>query len=274
MIEKIVEIYVIVDDLLKAIAHPEDTRRMMSDAEVITSCLTASLFFGGNQLLACNYLKEHGLIPNMLSKSRFNRRLHRLSELIYDLQQQVGMIIKNLNNSMVYLLDSFPVAICDNIRINRCKLVNSEDYRGYIASKKRYFYGVRIHLLSTKDGIPVEWAYIPGHANDVRGLDLLPFNLPENSEIYADKAFNDYQVEDELAELEQIKLRVIRKNKSKRKDEPWTNYLKQSTRHFIETVFSQITRRFPKFIHAVTFEGFLLKISSFIFAFTLEHSFL
>lgn len=273
MIDKIVVIYAIIDDLLKAIANREDLRRNMSDAEIITSSLVASLFFGGNQLLACNYLKEHNLIPNMLSKSRFNRRLHSLAELIYDLQQQMGMIFKNLNDSVEYLLDSFPVALCDNIRISRCRLVNSEEYRGYIASKKRYFYGVRIHLLSTKDGIPVEWAYIPGNANDVRGLDLLPFNLPEGSEIYGDRAFNDYEVEDQLKKLDKISLEVIRKNRSKRKDEPWVNYVKQSTRHFIETVFSQITRRFPKFIHAVTFEGFLLKVSSFIFAFTLERSF-
>ena len=72
MIDEIVLIYTIADDLLKAIAHQENCRRTMSDAQVITSALTASLFFCGNHLLACNYLKEHGLIPNMLSKSRFS----------------------------------------------------------------------------------------------------------------------------------------------------------------------------------------------------------
>jgi hypothetical protein len=41
MIDEIVVIYAIIDDLLKAIAHQEDGRRTMSDAEVITSALTA-----------------------------------------------------------------------------------------------------------------------------------------------------------------------------------------------------------------------------------------
>ena len=40
-----------------------------------------------------------------------------------------------------------------------------------------------------------------------------------------------------------------------------------------ETVFSSITRVFPKSIHAVTYEGFLLKLEVFIFAFTLEQAF-
>ena len=65
MIDEIVVMYAITDDLLKAIAHSEDCRRTMSDAEVITSALTASLFFCGNHQLACNYLKEHGLIAKM-----------------------------------------------------------------------------------------------------------------------------------------------------------------------------------------------------------------
>ena len=49
MLNIIVAIYCIVDDLLKASHHPEDCRRIMSDAEVITTALVAARFFGGNQ---------------------------------------------------------------------------------------------------------------------------------------------------------------------------------------------------------------------------------
>src|SRR3712207_8510412 len=30
------------------------------------------------------------------------------------------------------------------------------EYRGYIAGKKRYFYGLKLHLMVTKDGQPVD----------------------------------------------------------------------------------------------------------------------
>ena len=66
----------------------------------------------------------------------------------------------------------------------------------------------------------------------------------------------------------------MRKKNSKRKDEPWNQYIKQSTRHYIETVFSAVTSLFPKSIHAVTYQGFLLKIEAFIFAFTRKLAFL
>lgn len=184
------------------------------------------------------------------------------------------MILKEISGCTEYLLDSFPVPICDNIRIFHVNLIQSEEYRGYIASKKRYFYGVRVQLLTTKSGIPVEFVFLPGSANDVRALNALPLNLPPGSEVYTDSAYTDYTAEDDLEQSSQISLKVMRKKNSKRQDPPWEQYIKQSTRHYIETVFSGITHLFPKSIHAVTYPGFLLKLEACIFAFTLREAFL
>jgi hypothetical protein len=274
MLNIIVAIYCIVDDLLKANYHSEDCRRIMSDAEVITTALVAAQFFGGNQAQACQYLKEQGLIPKMLDKSRFNRRLHGIANLIYDLQQQLGQMWIQLTQTCEYLLDSFPVAVCDNIRICHCRLLQGEEYRGYIASKKRYFYGIRIHLVSTPQGVPVEWVFLPAAAHDTRGLSTLPLNLPSSSELYTDKGYTDFLSEDNLADASSINLMTIRKKNSSRPDSLCQAYVKQVKRHYIETVFSQIVRRFPKAIHAVTFEGFLLKISCFIWSYSIEQAFL
>ncbi|WP_243146800.1 hypothetical protein [Scytonema sp. UIC 10036] len=132
------------------------------DAEIITTAVVAAMFFNGNHHKACSYMKDHKLIPDMLEKSRFNRRLHNVSMLINDLFHQIGMILKESSDFTEYLLDSFPVPLCDNIRIFNVKLIKSKEYRGYIASKKRYFYGVRVQLLTTKSGIPVEFVFLPG----------------------------------------------------------------------------------------------------------------
>lgn len=274
MLDEIIAIYAITDDLLKAIGHQEDCRAHLSDAEVITTVFVAARFFGGNHQSAINYLKDHGLMPAMLSKSRFNRRWHRLFLPLLDLFDYLGTILKSINPSTEYLLDSFPVPICDNIRIPRVRLVRSEDYRGYIASKKRYFYGIRVQLLATSAGIPVEFAFLPGEANDVRGLNALPLCLPEKAEVYGDAAYTDYQAEDDLRENDGIVLQIARKRNSRRSDSPAMAYIKQTIRHPIETVFSQITLRFPKSIHAVTLDGFLLKLVAFIFTMTIETAFI
>ncbi|BBD65751.1 transposase [Nostoc commune NIES-4072] len=78
-------------------------------------------------------MKDHKLTRIMLEKSRFNRRLHNLSMLINDLFHQVGMILKQLDENTEYILDSFPVPMCDNIRIFNVRLIQSEQFRGYIS---------------------------------------------------------------------------------------------------------------------------------------------
>lgn len=273
MIDKIYIIYTIVDDILKMINHREDNRQKMTDSEIIVTALISAIVFGGNMEKARAALYQTGLIPNILSKSRLCRRVHALSNLIESIFFHLGTIFKQANISMEYVLDSFPVPVCDNIRIKRCRIVQSEQYRGYIPSKKRYFYGVRVHVLATSDGIPVEILFMPGAPHDSNALYELPFYLPERSEIYTDSAYTNYDVEDDFQQIDGIILSPMRKKNSNRWDEPPVRWYKKYIRKRIETVFSEISNFFPKKIHAVTFNGFLLKILLFVLGFTMDKAF-
>jgi len=73
-----------------------------------------------------------------------------------------------------------------------------------MASKKRYFYGLKIHLLVTKDGQPIECYLMPGSYSAVRVRKTFQFDLPEGRHIYADKTYNDYELEDALLEAVHI----------------------------------------------------------------------
>jgi Transposase DDE domain len=90
-----------------------------------------------------------------------------------------------------------PVPLCDNIRIRRCRLYPSEEhgqaFRGYIPSKRRYFYALRVHLVLSGAGEPVEFALEAGSEADVRVLKGLGSDLPEaeGSTIFADKGYTD-----------------------------------------------------------------------------------
>jgi hypothetical protein len=46
--------------------------------------------------------------------------------LINDLFHELGMILKKISDNTEYLLDSFPIPICDNIRIFQVKLIQSK----------------------------------------------------------------------------------------------------------------------------------------------------
>jgi hypothetical protein len=251
--------------MLKALHHPQHAQCQISDAEVMTTALVAALHFGGNQDKARRFLAEEGYMPCMVSKSRFNRRLHRLASQVGTLFAWLGEHWKALNSHSTYILDSFPVAACDNYRIRRCQLYQGEAWRGYQASKKRYFYGLKIHLLITPDGQPVEFFFTPGAESDTKALRQYHLDLPEGSRVTGDKAYTDYEYEDLLHEAG-IELLPLRKKNSLRPLPPWITYLMSSYRKMIETTGSLIERLLPKHIHAVTARGFELKLALFVLA--------
>jgi hypothetical protein len=267
-------IYCFIDDFLKASRHQEDVRIQVSDAEVITIAITAMLHFGGNFEKSRLILHELGLIRRLLSRSRFPRRVSRLSDLIYRLFHQLGAILKDLHWESRYVLDSFPVAICDNIRIERCRLVQDELYRGKMTSKRRYFYGVRVQLLATSDGIPLEFCILPGACSDLQGLAELALDLPDQAELFVDAGYNFYEWEDYLRDSKELRLQVPRKSNSKRGREPWLEIYKSLMRKYIETTIGEISKLFPKKIHATNLNGFLLKIALFLFAYQIDKAFI
>jgi hypothetical protein len=262
---QIILVYCLCDDLLKAVRHYEDPQCGMSDAEVMTTAIVAARYFGGKHESARQMLKEQGYIPKMVSKSQFNRRLHRLETQFLMLFRVLGETFKELNAESVYVIDSAPVLVCDNIRIKRSKLYTDEAYRGYQASKRRYFYGLKIHLLVTKDHQPVEFFLSPASFSDVSALEQFDFDLPAGSQIFADKAYNFYLVEDLLAEAN-IELIADRKKNTTRPLPPWLHFFLRHYRNQVETAGSLIERLLPKSIHAVTSHGFELKVILFVLA--------
>lgn len=262
---QIVAVFCLCDDWLRALHHWEDPQCQMSDAEVMTTAVVAALFFGGNYERARAMLQEQGYIPQMLGKSRFNRRLHRIKPLLLTLFALLGETWKELNAESVYVIDTFPIAACDNYRIRRAKLYRDEAYRGYQASKKRYFYGLKIHLMVTRHGQPVEFFLTPGGFSDTSGLELFDFDLSADAQVVGDKAYNYYVIEDILADVD-IQLTPMRKANSKRPEPPWMRYLQAVYRKTIETTGSLVERLLPKSIHAVTAAGFELKVVLFVLA--------
>jgi hypothetical protein len=249
--------------------HPEDQQCRMSDAEVMTVAIVAALHYRGNFALAGRMLSAHSYLRVMLDKSRFSRRLHRVKGLFLTLFAVLGEHFKAMNEESIYLIDTFPIAACDNWRIPRSKRYRGEAYRGRQASKKRYFYGLKLHLLVTADAEPVEFFLTPGSVADVTGVGFFDFDLPAGSQIIGDKAYNDYELEDVLKEAD-LHLLPMRKVNSKRPLPPWTCYLQAHYRKAVETAGSLLERLLPKSIHAVTAEGFELKVVLFVLALSIS----
>ncbi len=274
MDDTIITTYYLCDEFLKAVGHHDDQQVRLSTAEVMSVALLAAAFFGGNMEASRSFLDEYGYIQKAISKSRFNRRLHAIDPSLWQqLFDLLAEVFKQDNPDQNYVVDSLPVAVCDNIRIRRSKLYplqeHGEAFRGYIASKRRYFYGLRLHLVSTASGEPVEFTLAAASESDIGLLKELKLELPEGAIICADKGYTDYHYEDLLEDVG-LHLKAQRKKRSKRPMPLWEEFLGKPIRQYIETVFSKLSAMFAGRIHAVTPRGFELKIVCFLLAYSIQ----
>lgn len=259
-------LYYIIDEYLKNSFHKEDKQVTMSDSEIIFVYVIAFKYHAGNYAQTLEYSRQSGLIKRILSPSRYSRRMNRLKDIIEQIQSFLAEIIKKTNNNE-YCIDSFPLPVCKNVRIKRCKLLQGKEYLGFNSSKEEYYYGFKVHIITTRDEGIVEFEFSPAKYHDQIAFSLLNFDLPEGSEIFEDKAYNNYEQEDIVKESSNINLLPIRKKNSKKQDnQPYINYYRQVKRKIIESVISKLQGLFPKKIHSTNVEGFLFKIVGFILA--------
>jgi hypothetical protein len=214
--------------------------------------------------------EENNLFSYILEESRFLRRLKRLlDKQFFPIFRQLLELFTQIPAHEIeyFAIDSFPIPVCENIRANRSKLAPSEKFRGYIPSKRTDIHGLKLHIVASSKGFIKEFVITPASYHDIKGLYLLPLDLPEGSFLYADKAYNDYLLEDLLKEVEGINLEVIRKRNSRKKEPGYKNFLRKVRRRFIETIGSELHKLLPRKLHAVTLRGFLLKLHLLVLSF-------
>jgi IS5 family transposase len=263
-------IYCLCSDVLQSLNHKDNEQAQMTSAEIMTFVILSALFY------QCNYKKTRVVVqslrffPKILSYSRINRRIYQIPCHAWMIAFQVLQEILGWKNYSEFIVDSFPIPCCQNNKIFRCRLFQGKEYHGYTASKKSYFWGIKVHMIVTPQGIPVEFTFTCGSESDVRGFRRLECDLPKGSRIYADRAYTDYLQEELLKESGDIDLIPRRKKNSKRQHPPERDFLLSMTRNLIETTFSAIVSLMPRCIRAVTQKGFYLKVFLFIFAYTIN----
>ncbi|MGC2310053.1 MAG: IS982 family transposase [Candidatus Babeliaceae bacterium] len=265
---RIIAIFCEIYDLIKSKNIKDDKQVTMSMSEIMTLVVAAGEYFGGNLEKVRAYFIDQNYVKNMLSKSQLNRRMHAIKDdqwmLIYN---HLAEYFKQENISKESIADSFSVESCHLVRSNRRKLFKEKEYVGFKSAKKDYFVGLKVHMLMSITRKPLEMAYSPASYHDLYAFKQLQLSLPSGSIIYADKAYNDYELEDKLLSEKDIMLLPIRKDNSTKLYSPTLTHTIKRKRKNVETGFSSLTSRFPKSIHAVTERGFKLKVFSFILAY-------
>nr|WP_234554030.1 transposase [Thermus caliditerrae] len=158
-----------------------------------------------------------------------------------------------------------------NPRLHRAKVPLGPRgvYWGYIPSKRAFFHGLKLHLLVDDGKFVHELNLTPGSFHDLTSLLLLPLEVEEGKELYLDRGYESHLYEDLLREAQGVVPMVIRRRNSRRYV-PWLQYLAILGRRVVETVGSMLHHLFLRRIHAVTPEGFVLKVFLFVLAHNLR----
>lgn len=235
----LISVFCTVDDLLPK--RPENARRSLTDAEVVTLCVAQSIMgIASDARFVKTAVKRLGhLFPELTKRSGFHKRRDRLADTIERLIAQFASQSPGWQDD-VLLIDSTPVE-CARSRETVQRggassladaISDAADY-GYCPSHSRFFWGLRLHTLMAPDGTPRAMALTSPKASEREVcLQLLArVNRSGPLTVIGDKGYAGRDFEAQAAELGALIVRP------RRKDEPGRGLHLAPIRQRIESIY-------------------------------------
>jgi hypothetical protein len=169
-----------------------------TDVEVLTVYLFGLLEHPGSSVKAIYRSTAAHLrtwFPHLPSYQGYVQRLNALDALLPPLVADLSkVLLQSRCSSSTHLLDSMPVVLAQGVRADKARVASEVADMGYCASKRTYFYGVKLHALSlhAPHALPtLERLWISaGSESDLTVAKSYEDQLPEG-ELYADKIYQD-----------------------------------------------------------------------------------
>lgn len=191
-------VYVLVDDIYLNLSHYANRPGItptFTDSEVITLSLVNQMFSNSeasfHRFVKRNYLH---LFPNLTDRTRYHRRCKSLSQITnlirLDLLQKMDAHLQ-----IHHVIDSMPVPVCVYARAARnlnfaCQFnIDNDSLYGHCAAKNMDYYGMKLHLMVTTQGIPVHFVLAPAAHHDVVIAPELVESYRQQIAILGDKGY-------------------------------------------------------------------------------------
>jgi hypothetical protein len=247
-------LYVVTDDLLKD--HPDRVpprprvgfQPRITDAELLTLAVMQALLGFTSEARWLRYARTHllAMFPELPEQSGYNKRLRKLADTMSWLVSALAADTSIVTDD-VWVVDSTPVE-CARSRetVKRSNLAGWAEY-GYCASHSRYFWGLRLHLVTTLHGLPVGWALTGAKADERAVLADIVANTPALAHLrhsdltwIADKNYYGKAFEADLAASGIDLLRPARKGEQPRPGEQFFKPLRQIIESVNDTLKGQL----------------------------------
>jgi hypothetical protein len=213
-----------------------------SDSEVMTLALAQHWCGFAEERDWLRFVEQNyrPLFPKLVDQSQFNRRVRNLWRLLEALRQA---LVRDLDVTHVphRLIDGTPIHVRHWRRYGRGHLLLEQAALGYCAAKKEPFYGYRLVLLPTRDGLITDWLLIPANADERdAALELLrPFH---SLRVYGDKGFLDQERQAHLAAHGDVQLLTPKRANQHQQNPPEWDAVLNRVRRLIETTLKPRAR--------------------------------
>ena len=246
-------LYVKADDMLKespqlAPWRPEvGTGPSLSDAELVTLAVMQALLGFTSEARWLRHARAHlrHLFPYLPQQPGYNKRLRAAAGLLRHCIRALAADTTVWTDD-VRVVDSTPVE-CGRSRetAKRSDLAGWAEY-GYCASHSRYFWGLRLHLVCTLQGLPVAFALAGAKADErevlagmlTAGPDLAAARPGQT--LIGDKNYFGAAFEATMAGAGITLLRPARKGEPERAGAQFLKPLRQITESINETFKGQL----------------------------------
>lgn len=242
--------YVLIDDAYQELERVYGPLRhrgpqaVFSDSEVITVALIIEVYFHGSEELGLFFLKQYhrDLFPQLLDKSRFNRRRRELGEVIEQIRQLLTEQLLNPDDP-VRIIDSAPIPACTYNRSGDCQTVSGPDYASVMTSKGAKLYGHRFYATISTEQVIDRWMLGPAAPNEGK-LSVAFFEDQRHLWVLADNGFHAPTEIDWLAETRDITMITAKRRTDRERLPAAFRQLMNRLRRRIETAFSVLSTVF------------------------------
>lgn len=214
----------------------------MNDCSIIALSICAeSLGIDSENYLWSKLNKDYAQdFPNLIDRSNFNKRRRRLQTGIHEVTKNLSAELSEGED--VFIIDSLPVPVCKLAREKRCKLgkgcFESAPDKGYSAVTKSYYYGYKLHLITSVKGVFHSMDLSKASVHDVHYLKQIHSSEMKNATLIGDKGYINKTVQIDLFHQCNIRLKTpCRKNQHQQIN--WHPVFRKSRKR-IETLFSQL----------------------------------
>lgn len=215
----LIALYVTIDDLLHRPGRLPGRKPKLSDSEL--ACLAVAQVLltcpSEHRWLRFAMVRLGHLFPYLPQQPGYNKRLRALSPLLSRVLRHLARQTPSWCDRL-RLLDATPLP-CASSRetVERSALRGHANY-GFCASHSRYFWGFKLYLLTTPDGLVVDWCLADPKLGEAEVAEALLDGSPleEGQIIVCDKGFADRFLQARVAELGATLLRPDRKNEPAR----------------------------------------------------------